>query len=222
MEILLSIVGGGIITIATAIFVEYLRAPKLTMVIEDPPLNVPTAPPKKHLRLKLQNEALPRGFRWMQRSAALQCRGEITFHSLEGQNIFGGKAMAIRWASNPPPVRITGQIVDLQDPAQVQSRIVDFTGIESTMDVYPGEDEIFDVAVRFLGEQEGYGWNNESYYNNWRTPDWRLPRGTYLVRAAVTSSGNKCVRLLRLQNEVDPLSGFCLTLPLPVDEGKVP
>src|SRR5207245_1295547 len=188
MQILVSIVGGGLITIATAIFVEYLRKPKLMLGIENSPLDVPAyVPTKRHLRLKLRNKPLPRGLRWMQRAAALQCRGEITFHNLSGQNIFGGKAMAVRWASTPEPVRVTGQIIDMQEPAHVQSRIVDFAGLESRIDVYPGEEEILDVAVRFVGEPDCYGWNNESYFHNWRVPDWKLTRGVHLVSAMITS-----------------------------------
>jgi hypothetical protein len=220
MEILI----GGIITILTAIFVEWLRTPKLALSIEDPPHDVPTnAPLKRHLRVKLRNKPLHPYFRWMLRSAALQCRGEITFHNLDGQNIFGGKAMAVRWARTPPPAGITGQIVDLQEPPQTLSRIVGFTGTESTMDVYPGDEdeEILDVAVRFAGEQECYGWNNESYFHDWRTPDWRLPRGTYLVKVVISSSGDKCTGRFRLLNEVDSLQGFVLTPLLDADKGKI-
>jgi|SRR5208337_665005 len=212
MEILLSIVGGGLITIATAIFIEWLRKPRLVLRIETPELDLPkNAPPqRRHLRLVLKNKPLIPGFRWMQRSAALQCRGTITFHNKDGQDVFG-KAMAVRWASSPEAINLGGQIVDLQQPAQLVYRIVNVTGMESRIDVYPGEEETLDVAVRFNGEPECYGWNNESYFNNWRTPDWKLDRGTYLVRVVIASSGNKFVGRFRLMNEADPLTAFHLT-----------
>lgn len=220
MSSFLGIVGGGVITIITAITVEYLRMPKLVLDIEDPL----DKPPKRHLRLLLRNKPLPRVFQWiLQRSAALQCRGEITFLNLDGQNIFGETIMNVRWAKSQEPGQITGQVFNLQQPAMLQYNIVDYTGIASTMDVYPGEKEpeILDVAVRFAGEPDCYGWNNESYFNNWRTPHWRLPRGTYLVRVVITSSGRKCVGRFRLLNEVDPLTGFRLTPLLKEDEGKI-
>jgi hypothetical protein len=122
-----------------------------------------------------------------------------------------GKAMAVRWASSPEPIDIAGQIVDLQQPAQLLYRIVNFTGMESRMDVYPGEEETLDVAVRWAGEPDCYGWNNESYFNNWRTPDWRLQRGVRLVRTVIASSGSKCIGCFRLMNEGDPLTAFRLT-----------
>ena len=92
MDFALSIICGGLITIATAIAVEYFRRPKLALVIENPPLDVTytqqhPANHARYLRVKLRNEALPPGLRWMQRAAALQCRGEITFHHLDRQDI---------------------------------------------------------------------------------------------------------------------------------------
>lgn len=107
----------------------------------------------------LKNKPLIFGLGWMQRSAALQCRGTITFHNNDGQDVFG-KAMAVRWASSPEPVKLSGQIVDLQQPAHLVYRIVNVTGMESRMDIYPGEEEKLDVAVRFSGDSECYGWNN--------------------------------------------------------------
>jgi hypothetical protein len=119
--------------------------------------------------------------------------------------------MDVRWASSPEPIDLTGQIVDQQQPAQLVCRIVNFAGLESRMDVYPGEEEKLDVAVRFRGEPECYGWNNEAYFNDWRTPDWKLDGGMYLVRAVITSSGSKCIGIFRLMNESEPLTAFRLT-----------
>ena len=221
MEILLSIVGGGLITITTAIFVEWLRKPNLALNIETPPLDVPAdAPQKRHLRLVLRNKPLVFGLRWMQRSAALQCRGTVTFHNKDGQDVFG-KTMAVRWAGSPEPINLSGQIVDLQQPAQLVYRIINVTGMESRMDVYPGEQEMLDIAVRFSGEPECFGWNNESYFNNWRTPGWKLDRGAYLVRVVIASSGSKFVGRFLLMNEADPLSAFRLTSLSRKEEKKI-
>jgi hypothetical protein len=107
MEFVLSVIIGGLITILTAIGVEYLRRPRLTLSIEDPPLDLPSPDGKnmrRNLRLKLHNASLPFGARWMQRAAAIQCRGEITFHHLnDGQNVFG-RAMPVRWVKSPEPI----------------------------------------------------------------------------------------------------------------------
>jgi hypothetical protein len=221
MEIVLGIVGGGLITIATAIFIEWLRKPRLVLSIEPKPLDVINNGVQfRHLRLVLKNKPLVFGFRWMQRSAALQCNGTITFHNQDGQDVFG-KAMAVRWASTPPPINASGQIVDLQQPAQLKYRIVSVTGMESIVDVYPGEEEILDVAVRINGEAECYGWNNESYFHGYRTPDWKLGRGVYLVRVIIATSGTKCIATFRLMHEAEPLTAFRLENTSREEEKKI-
>jgi hypothetical protein len=217
MEIVIAITGlviGGLITITTAMIVEYLRRPRLQLIIEDPPCDVayPAGKPAqntRYLRLKLRNKPLPRGAQWMQRAAALQCRGEITFHHLDdGQDIFG-RVMPVRWSNSPEPV--LSEVVDLR--GVVQARIVDFAKLtpESRIDVYPGEEEILDVANRHDNDQDCYGNNNEQYFSSapWRNPRWRLAAGRYLVKVVITSSGQKCVGIFRLVNDV-PRTDFRL------------
>ncbi|MGA3164587.1 MAG: hypothetical protein ABSF14_00570 [Terriglobia bacterium] len=199
------VVGGGIITILTAVVVETLRTPSLEFSIEIPPLDAifhPDRPAKdgRYLRLKLFNKPLPNWLRWLQRATALQCRGKITFHHLDGQDVFG-RAMAVRWSGTPEPVpiqAITADGVQIQifDPMRLTT--------ESRIDVYPAESQLLDVAARFDDDADCYGWNNEAYSSHpvWRNPAWRLERGRYLVRVEVTSSGQKSVGFFRLINDV--------------------
>ncbi len=222
MGVALSIVLGGLITILTAIGVEYFRRPKLRLAIEDPPLDrlLPDAKKmRRQLRLILHNESLSYGFGWMQRAAAIQCRGEITFHHLnDGQNIFG-RVTAVRWANSPEP--IASQIMSLDD--KVQFYIQDFTrtSTESRIDVYPGEEQPLDVAVRFDGEVDCYGWNNDSYFYNWRNPNWKLGRDRFLVKVVITSSGQKCTGIFRLVNDVDSRTDFRLLPASATDRANV-
>jgi hypothetical protein len=222
MEVAISIFFGGLITILTAIGVEYLRNPRLRLAIEDPPLDLPAPDGKnmrRNLRLRLRNESLPFGARWMQRAAATQCRGEITFHHLnDGQDIFG-RAMVVRWVNSPEP--IANQIIGLDGKVQFHIRDFARAATESRIDVYPGEEELLDVAVRFDGEAECYGWNNDSYFYNWRNPNWKLPRERYLVKVVITSSGKKCSGVFRLVNDVDNRTDFRLIPATPDDRAKV-
>lgn len=154
MQVAIGILFGALITLLITIGVESFRRPRLTLAIETPPHDAPSPDGKqmrRHLRLKLRNEPLPSGMHWMQRSAALQCRGEITFHHLDGQDVFG-RAMAARWVSSPEPV--ASQVLNLKGELQYQIRDFARTATESRVDVYPGEDELLDVAVRFDGEPE--------------------------------------------------------------------
>src|SRR6266536_3290350 len=228
MEIANGIIGvviGGLITIVTAMCVEYLRTPQLYLFIEVPPCDVGYAPGKparnsRYLRLKLRNRPLPRGAQWMQRSAALQCRGEITFHHLDGQDIFG-RAMPVRWSNSPEPV--LSKIVDAN--GSVQGRIVDYAKLnpESRIDVYPGEEEIVDVAVRHDEDEDCYGANNEQYFSSppWRNPRWKLPKARYLVKVVITSSGQKCVGTFRLINDVDSRTDYRLENTTAEDRAKL-
>jgi len=139
MATALSIILGGVVTILTTMVVEQLRRPVLSLAIEEPPLDLPSPDGKgrrRNLRLILRNKSLAK---FLQRSAALQCRGEITFHNLDGQPFFESP-MSVRWVSSPEP--IANQIIDLQ--GKVQFSILDFTrgSSESRIDVYPGEKEL--------------------------------------------------------------------------------
>lgn len=224
MEILLSIVGGGVITVLTALCVEYLRRPDLRLSIEEPPCDVPyhdgahPARDARYLRLILRNDPLPRFARWMQRGAALQCRGEITFHHLDGQNIFG-RAMVVRWSNSPQP--IASQVLD--NGGVVQFHIIDFArpASESRIDVYPDEVQLLDVAIRCDNESECYGWNNDAYFHRWRNPDWTLLRGRYLVKVVITSSGQKCTGVFRLVNDVEHRTDFRLIAATEADRSNV-
>lgn len=223
MATALSIIVGGIITILTAICVEALRRPVLNLVIEEPPFERPIIDgdgkekKRRNLRLKLRNKPLPTIVRFMQRSAALQCRGEITFHNLDGQ-LFFRRTMPVRWVKSPEP--IANQILDRDGNVQFFIRDFARAATESRIDVYPGEEELLDVAIRFDCEPDCYGWNNDSYLYNWRNPDWKLPSERYLVKVVITSSGQKCVGKFRLINNVEGLADFCLTNLLPEDRTK--
>lgn len=202
----LSIVVGAVIAILLAVGIENLRRPKLSLQIESTPIdshysNQHPAVDSRYVRVCLKNTGLPKWARWMLRSPALQCRGTITFHHLDGQNVFG-RAMAVRWSGSPQPIPLEAITDDnrrfqIFDPMRLT--------LDSRIDVYPGEHEILDVAVRHDAEPECYGWNNEAYLQPhvWRTPGWRLPPGRYLVKVVVVSSGQKCEGVFRLINDVN-------------------
>jgi len=218
----IGIIVGGLITILTALAVEYLRLPRLTLSIERPPLDLPApgnaTKMRRNLRLALRNKPVGWFGGLIQRSAALQCRGEITFHNLvDAQPVFD-RAMPVRWVSTPEPV--ADEIIN---PAgEIKFFIRDFSRArnESRVDVYPGEDTLLDVAVRFEGEADCYGWNNDSYFYDWRNPTWKLTSERYLLKVIITSSGQKCVGKFRLINNVDNYSDFRLTELLPEDRAK--
>lgn len=194
---------GALIAIVITIAVENLRRPKLELSIEEPPHDgiYQHAPANvmRSLRVRLFNNPLPKWARWMVRAPALQCRGTITFHHLDKRDLFD-RGMAGRWCSSPEPVPMQGMTSHGE-----QFQIFDLVRLstESRIDVYPGESELLDIAVRLDGDAECYGWNNDSYFCSplWRNPNWKLDPGRYLVKVTITSSGQKCVGTFRLVND---------------------
>jgi hypothetical protein len=82
--------------------------------------------------------------------------------------------------------------------------------LRNTVDIYPGDTEQLDVAIRVDGETSAYGWNNDTYfYENWLNPRYKLERGQHVIRVIVRSSGRKCIRLFRIDND-GPFAGFNL------------
>jgi hypothetical protein len=156
---------GALVSIGTVVFVEYLRRPSLQLSKEVPPLDARYDPPgsrpateTRFLRVKLLNKTLSWWAKWMVRAPALQCRAAITFHHLADEHDIFGRAMDGRWASSPEPVPI------VLPPATPQTQrlvlIPEWRGVE----VYPGESELLDIAIRADNDAECYGRNNEATF----------------------------------------------------------
>ncbi len=215
--VVLQIVVGASITIGIVVFVEYFRKPKLELMRTEPVDASYTNRPAnsaRYLGLMVENRQLPRLVRWLSRSAAIRCHGLITFHHLDGQNVFK-RSMQTRWSRSPEPVPIhavaPGPIpIQIFDPVRLSPEI--------HRDIYPGESEKLDVAARFDNDTDCYGWCNDNYFSNpiWRNPDWKLSPGRYLVKVTVMSSSTKCSGLFCLINDV-PVGDFRLEKALPGD-----
>lgn len=210
----IGVVFGGFITIALALWVEYLRSPNLRITLdEDAPLDfvgVQGSPAQqwRAVRVRLLNKSL--GIWWarvLTRLPALECRATITFHHLNGQNLFGG-VMEGRWSSSPEPVAFPGTgIIEHRDgnTDNIAIQFVDWSRLAqpSRISIYPGESQSLDVAVRLDDDVPCYGWNNETYrHANWRNDAWRLDYGRYLLKVTVASSGQRCTGYFQLLNDV--------------------
>jgi len=212
-----SIIFGALIAIATTIAIENLRRPRIGLKLHPSvDMHYEDGRPAKEARflsLELYNEPLPRWARWMSRQAALQCYGTVTFHHLDGQNVFG-RAMPVRWSGSIEPVPLQGFVGDKPMVIFDHSRYVS----SPREDVYPGEAVRFDIAARFDHEDECYGWCNQNYISIpiWRNPEWRLGNKILLVKITMISSGEKCTGIYRLINDV-PQKDFRLEPALPRD-----
>jgi hypothetical protein len=198
---MLGFVLGALFTMA----IEFEKKPKLTLTIETPPLDRENLPaPVAHsrfLRVIVLNRPMPKIFRWLDRTPAYQCTGDITFHYPgDGASVFA-KAMQVRWSGSEEPfssqVLLNGSVAQVFDPAKYHAAF--------RRDCFAGSPELVDVVGKYDDDQECYGWCNDSYLHvqTWpRNPEWILPMGTYLVRLTIRCSGEKLSRVFKLDNTV--------------------
>lgn len=218
----LQIIVGALITIGVVVFVESFRNPSLGLEIGDTEdatwIDCP-ANRGRWLRLRVKNRQLPWLARRLSRNTALHCSALITFYYLDGQNdgedVFG-RPMQARWwgVREPLPIQVVGQGLRLQiiDPVRLAS--------ENHRDIYSGQPEQLDVAVRFDDDAECYGWCDENYScePRWRNPKWKLDKGRYLVKVTVKSS-TKCCDVFQLIND-GSFNDFRLEKAQPRDRKK--
>jgi hypothetical protein len=216
----MEIIIGALLAITITIFVEFMRKPKLRIYIADPHdriyNNSYPASEARFLAVLVKNEPLPCLVRWMTRNTASACHAMISFHHLDGQNVFG-RSMAGRWSGTPEPVPGIISIGNQQgfffDPGKL-------IGIQR-FDIPPGEAERLDVAAKFDQDKKCYGWSNENYFSNpkWKNPSWQLPPNRYLVRILIRSLGERCEVSFRLVADV-PRGDFRLEDCLPGDQAR--
>jgi hypothetical protein len=213
LDTFLGAIFGGIVTIFITIWIERLRSPQVCLAVGTTVPISPRGPIQNNwrsLRIEVSNRRLPKwAIWWMSRLPAQQCRAEICFLRLDGTP-FLTEPMRGRWAGSPEPkvaqaVTQGGTVPVLINPQE----------LKATVDIYPGDVEQLDVAIRVDQEQDAYGWSDETYYfPDWRNPARQLNHDRYLIKVTVTSSGRKCTNLFRIDND-GPFASFSLAEPTP-------
>jgi hypothetical protein len=202
-SIITAVLLGVLASLIVAMFVEWMRKPRLSISIL-PPENigwysgVTVIGTFIALRVRVSNDPLPFGFCWMQRQSARDCRATLQFLR-EDKTPFIARPMPGRWAGSVQPVPLQGVI----RPSMATIEIHDIARLtaDSRIHIPAGEAEGLDVAVRFHGETNAFGWTNESYQHNGRHPGFTLPTGRYLVDILVQSEGVKKQERFRLEND---------------------
>lgn len=201
---ILGVVLGAIVSIIITVVIENARRPKLRIRLIAHSDSDYSHGPKRHatfaryVNVAIENLGMPLGLRWLARNAAMQCTTLISFHTLEGQDIFG-RAMEGRWGNSSEPVPATIIIDGKQGHIIDQSRL---RGL-GHLDIFEGRGEGLNIAAKFDNEDECWGWSNASYFcpRPWRNDDWKLAKGTYLVLAVTRSAGAETASVFRLVNE---------------------
>lgn len=173
---------------AIVLIIDRQRLPVLFITTDNTANDAPTYGERgkwKFIRAKVMNTKMPLLLSWLPRQTAENCRAMVSFFNEANELLF---SMSGRWANTPelaflPP---NEQIIKVLYPDPVN--------------IIAGKEEILDVVVMKEGETEAYGWNNEAYLNNWKTPKYKLPKGNYKVKIDInTQNGVSFVRTATLE-----------------------
>jgi hypothetical protein len=138
----------------------------------------------KFFRVLVINHKMPKVFSWLPRQTAENCRATITITGVDNTANCTYKG---RWASTPEiPYYKDAGLIKIIDPDPVT--------------IVAGSSEILDVITKYQYDQEAYGWNNEAYFNDWRTPQYKLNQGKYKIKVTViTQNGTSSIKELIAQ-----------------------
>ena len=167
------------------------------------------------LRVEIQNELLTGWRTWISRfydrSDAFGCQAWISFHHLDYHAIFAKEMMA-RWDDTPEP-----QI----QKCQLGQAAFSYLGfVQNTFDIPTGLKTTIAIANKFGGDDDCFGWTNESYVHEFRHPSWRLAKGRYIARVRVRASGRDLAKSFMLFND-GPFSDFRLEQLARDEETKI-
>jgi len=166
-----------ILGISIVLLVERFRLPKIEIVVSEEAnddVTYPTEHPMagqrwKFFRVWVKNKSMSRWLHWLVRETAENCRAIINIEGIDNETHVAYKG---RWASTPEiPNILYAAVVKITHPDPVSIRA--------------SEKEALDIITKHEKDLGAYSWNNESYFHNWRNPNYKLERGQYRVRVTV-------------------------------------
>lgn len=182
MSALLVTLIGVVLTLFFAFWIDRTKLPKLGIQlgeenhIDHQYANGPHAGERwKFYRVKIVNRKIP----WLlnkliRREAAINCHATITF-TPEGYRS-PKSIMKARWIT-------TRELPNFNNPQDAFHKLSD----PDPVTIIPGHYELMDIIVKNENDMGAFGWNNEAYYYNWRTPSYKLDPGNYVADIEITS-----------------------------------
>lgn len=202
----------AIIALINPYFLDWLKRPNLS--IEPSSTYVDYPGDYRFLRASVKNQASVPWLAWFIRGdAALNCQAKVSFFGKDETELF---QFLGRWSNTPLPIvttrRANPQGGYTEDNVYDSSRVP----LGRTIDISPGAAQDLDIAVKFQGEAEAYGFTNENYISNnspsterWRSGRY-LPDKRHLIRVSLTCEGVSFGDTLTLFNETTELESFRL------------
>jgi len=201
MNTLVQTLIGFLLGFSGALVLERNRKPRLSLKIL-PALDHKNPTAFRTVAVVLRN-AKPGCFTaWFtHREAAVGASAQIRFLCEDGREYLS-KAIPGRWAGSPQPPEV----------ALANGLVTPYALLTlGYKEIFPGNDEQIDIAARFPGEDQCYGFTNLSYFQNpWgKHQDFKLEKGRYIVEVQVSHTGGTLTRRFLLRNDV-PHSEFKL------------
>lgn len=187
-------IGGGLIGAIIALWLEKFQKPKLLVETGESvnsehvyPLGYIVPGRWKFFRMKVNNNKLPWYLNWfMARETAESVHALITFTSLN-------KTMKGRWS----------RTLELAYASKFDK--IKLALYPEPETVFVGDSAILDIFAKHEHDQEAYGWNNEAYLNNWRTPTYKLDPGDYEIEIKLvgTNSNDRVTLRAHVANSIE-------------------
>jgi len=179
----------SIIAVILTLYLERNRLPSLEIKAEEEGKGYRTYEGRgrwKFVRAVVTNEKMPFLLRWIgPRQTAENCKATLEFIDSNSKPLF---TMHGRWASTPEIPQIS------------KDAVIERVLYPDPVSIFAGNQEVLDVIVQQEGDSSCYGWNNEAYLNNWKTPAFKLLEGNYKVKInIITQNGVSFFRLFNLR-----------------------
>jgi len=191
MNLLKSFIGtiiSGFVGAFIALWLDTFNNPDIEISITEQantegtyPMDKPVPGHFKFFGLSVKNKEIPPFLpkRFFNREAAEQLDAKITFIELN-------KTMKGRWTTT------------LELPFANPQDAMRLANFPESKNILAGVSENLCVFVKFEKDIEAYGWNNEGYLHQWRTPDYRLNPGIYNIEVVIEGLNVKKKALFKI------------------------
>ena len=196
---------GFVASVLSILWYEWVRRPIVDLAVGEP---MPAGGGRRFVHVQVSNRPQRRLLRKViPRVPAYDCRAWVRIYPVQtggqGHITFDG-----RWTSQREPgFYLPGGMLQ-PDPGLIL--------VPHREDVFAGEPATIDVAVKFEGDQDCFGFNNENYLvADQRLPDHRVGQGVSGVVVRIAAGDLVRVAEFHLHNPGTSLNDFALTAGAP-------
>lgn len=178
---------------------EEFRKPNLTLEVGDEAYWPQTSNAEikfLHIRVKNTKRNILTAL-FFSNPTANNARAWVSFHDyISGKEV---AKMNGRWVSKREPVDyITGKI-DLPEAL-----------LPPRETIPAGEETNISIALKDKNKPSFFGFNNESYFHNWRNPELELSEKRYVIKVKISAEGKEWVKEYLLLNPGSSIKNFKL------------